>query len=67
MYQETQNGHLIKIEKLKDFRDIYDNLLKGEIETDKLPNGKLFRDKLPEGERLRIGDALHTVHVPPQT
>lgn len=67
MYQETQSDHLIKIEKLKDFRNIYENLLKGEIDSNKLPNGKLFRDKLPEGEELRIGDALHTVHIPPQT
>lgn len=67
MYQETQSEYLIKIENLKDFRNIYDTLLEGEIEENKLPNGKLFRDKLPEGEQLRIGDALHTVHVPPQT
>lgn len=67
MYQETQSDHLIKIEQLKDFRDIYNTLLEGEIDSDKLPNGKLFRDELPEGERLRIGDALHTVHIPPQT
>ena len=58
---------MIKIEQLKDFRDIYNTLLEGEIDSDKLPNGKLFRDELPEGERLRIGDALHTVHIPPQT
>lgn len=67
MYQETQSNHLIKIEQLSDFRKIYDDLLKGEIEKDKLPNGRLFRDQLPEGEELRIGDAVHTVHVPPQT
>lgn len=67
MYQETQSEHLIKIEQLKDFRNIYDNLLEGEVEPNKLPNGKLFRDELPQGEKLRIGDALHTVHVPPQT
>lgn len=67
MYQETQSNHLIEIEYLKDFREIYDSLLEGEIEQDKLPNGKLFRDKLSEGEELRIGDAVHTVHVPPQT
>lgn len=66
MYQETQSDHLIKIDHLKDFRAIYDNLLKGEIEKEKLPNGELFRDKLPDGERLRIGDAVHTVHIPPQ-
>lgn len=65
MYQETQSDHLIKIEKLSDFRDIYDNLLKGEIEPNRLPNGKLFREKL-SGDKLRIGDNLHTVHVPPQ-
>lgn len=63
MYQETQREHLIKIEKLRNFRNIYDILLEGEIEPNKLPNGKLFRDELPQGERLRIGDA----HVPPQT
>ncbi|RVU69860.1 MULTISPECIES: Fic family protein [Lactobacillus] len=67
MYQETQSNHLIKIEKLRDFRMIYDSLLEGEIEKNKLPNGELFRDELPSGEELRIGDAVHTVHIPPQT
>ena len=36
MYQETQSEHLIKIENLKDFRNIYDTLLEGEIEENKL-------------------------------
>lgn len=67
MYQETQNEHLIKIEKLRDFRNIYDNLLEGEIEPNKLPNGKLFRDEFVARRKIKDWDALHTVHVSPQT
>ncbi|MFK3588165.1 DUF4172 domain-containing protein [Lactobacillus sp. 23-2] len=57
-------GKLPKIKSLRDFRNLYDELLKGEIPADKQPNGQLFRDELPNGI-LRIGTATKTVHVPP--
>lgn len=57
-------GKLPKIKSLRDFRNIYDELLKGEIPADKQPNGQLFRDELPNSI-LRIGTATKTVHVPP--
>ena len=64
MYQEVQKGNLLKIESLQDFRNIYDELLKGEIPVDKQPNGQLFRDTLADGI-LSVGSATKTVHVPP--
>lgn len=64
MYQEVQKGNLLKIESLQDFRNIYDELLKGEIPVDKQPNGQLFRDTLVDGI-LTVGSATKTVHVPP--
>lgn len=64
MYQEVQKGNLLKIESLQDFRNIYDELLKGEIPVDKQPNGQLFRDTLADGI-LNVGSATKTVHVPP--
>lgn len=64
MYQEIQKGQLLKIESLQNFRNIYDELLKGEIPAEKQPNGQLFRDKLSSGI-LTIGTATKTVHVPP--
>lgn len=65
MYQEASRGKLLSITVLQDFRDIYDELLKGEIPLEKKPNGQLFRDTLPDGQTLRIGNATKTVHVPP--
>lgn len=64
MYREVQKGNLLKIESLQDFRNIYDELLKGEIPVDKQPNGQLFRDTLADGI-LRVGSSTKTVHVPP--
>lgn len=65
MYQKILERRLIKINKLQDFRSIYDELLAGEISKDKLPNGELFRDEFSEDNPLRIGNAFKTVHVPP--
>lgn len=65
MYQEASRGKLLSITALQDFRDIYDELLKGEIPPEKKPNGQLFRDTLPDGQTSRIGNATKTVHVPP--
>lgn len=67
LYNQTIQKKFIQINKLKDFRQIYDTLLKGEIPADKMPNGKLFRDSLPNHETLRIGSDSETVHVPPKT
>lgn len=46
MYQRTQSGKKVEINVLQDYRKIYDSLLKGELNEDRLPNGKIFRDKL---------------------
>lgn len=67
MYQRTQSGKKVEIHTLHDFRNIYDSLLKGELNEDRLPNGKLFRDQLPNNEVLSIGDGIKTVHRPPTT
>lgn len=67
MYQRTQSGKKVKIYNLPDFRTIYDSLLKGELDQQRLPNGKIFRDKLPNNEILSIGDGIKTFHRPPTT
>lgn len=67
MYQRTQSGKKVEIKVLQDFREIYDSLLKGELDNSRLPNGKTFRDELPNGEVLSIGDGIKTVHRPPIT
>ncbi|WP_436429657.1 Fic family protein [Limosilactobacillus reuteri] len=67
MYQRTQLGKKVEINVLQDYRKIYDSLLKGELNEDRLPNGKIFRDKLPNSEVLSIGDGIKTVHRPPTT
>lgn len=43
LYTTFQDREYSKIEKNKDFRNIYDELLKGEIEDTNLPDGSLFR------------------------
>lgn len=65
MYQRTQTGEKLLIHKLQDFRTIYNNLLMGEIDEDRLPNGQLFRDTLPNGEVLTIASETKVVHQPP--
>lgn len=67
MYTSIIKDKILKIEELKDFRTIYDNLLNGEITKDKLPNGKLFKDIFPDDSTLRIGNATETVHIPPRS
>lgn len=67
MYQRTQSGKKVEIYLLQDFRKIYDSLLSGELDNDRLPNGKIFRDKLANGEILSIGDGVKIVHQPPVT
>ena len=67
MYQRTQLGKKVEINVLQGYRKIYDSLLKGELNEDRLPNGKIFRDKLPNSEVLSIGDGIKTVHRPPTT
>lgn len=62
LYLETQRKGYTKVNKLSDFRKIYDELLQGEIPNDKLPNGELFRNI-----KVRIGTSTSTVHTPPST
>lgn len=66
LYQQTQSGKPIQIQTLADFRKIYDQLLKGELTKNRLPNGELFRDRLPNGESLTISSSTGVVvHRPP--
>lgn len=65
LYLKTQNKDFIKIENLADFREIYDQLLEGELSPEMQPNGQLFRNALSNNEILRIGTATKTVHQPP--
>ncbi|MBP2057430.1 Fic family protein [Lactobacillus colini] len=67
MYLANLKKSNIKIERLADFRNIYDKLLDGEIIAEKLPNGRLFRDVLPDNEILSIGTEFKTVHEPPRS
>lgn len=59
MYFSIKEGQISRIEKLKDVRDLYDFLLKGEIPESKLPDGQLFRNGY-----VRIGTSTKTVHFP---
>jgi hypothetical protein len=61
-YHDSATGRMRQINGLKDYRDIYDELLKGEIPDAKLPDGKLFRNKF-----AFIGTDAHAVHIPPVT
>lgn len=60
MYIDTISQKSKKILELKDFRDIYDELLEGEILDQYKPDGKYFRNGF-----VRIGSESETVHVPP--
>lgn len=59
-YSDSIHARMRQINKLKDYRDIYDELLKGEIPEKKLPDGRLFRNKY-----AFIGTDTHAVHIPP--
>lgn len=61
LYNATLTGKTYQINELKDLRRIYDELLKGEISPEKLPDGKIFRDK-----EVYIGNSSQKVHVPPK-
>ena len=60
MYIDTISQKSKKILELKDFRDIYDELLEGEILDQYKPDGKYFRNGF-----VRIGSESETVQVPP--
>ncbi|WP_040534788.1 Fic family protein [Schleiferilactobacillus shenzhenensis] len=60
MYQDTIAGRLLQIKNLPDFRIIYDTLLAGEIDSDKLPDGELFR-----ASPVYIGTESSKIHQPP--
>lgn len=59
-YEAALQGKSEQIQQLSDFRQIYDELLKGEIDKAELPDGELFRNK-----SVYIGTATERVHVPP--
>lgn len=59
-YNDSLTGRMRQINRLEDFRAIFDELLKGEIPSDKLPDGKLFRNTF-----AFIGSESHAVHIPP--
>lgn len=62
LYIDTINRKVIKIHQLSDIRNIYDELLDGEIPKSKQPDGVLFRNS-----QVRIGSSMKTVHIPPTT
>lgn len=63
MYKDIFNQKIIKIDKLEDFRTIYDELLDGEISKSNLPDGKLFRNTK---HNVWIGDDFNAIHTPPR-
>ncbi|USJ86917.1 Fic family protein [Lactiplantibacillus pentosus] len=63
MYKDIFNQKIIKINNLKDFRSIYDDLLDGEISKTNLPDGKLFRDTK---HNVWIGNDFSAIHTPPR-
>ena len=62
MYLSIKKGKIKKIASLKDIRNLYDYLLKGEISNDKLPDGVLFRNGY-----VRVGTDTKTFHTPKTT
>jgi len=59
-YEAALQGKSEQIQQLSVFRQIYDELLKGEIGKAELPDGELFRNK-----SVYIGTATKRIHVPP--
>lgn len=59
-YHDSITARMRQIDTLKDYRDIYDELLRGEIPPEKLPDGKRFRNSF-----AFIGTGSHAVHIPP--
>lgn len=62
LYNDTISGKSFQITQLSDFRKIYDELLKGEIADEDLPDGEIFRNK-----DVYIGNDLSKVHIPPRS
>ncbi|WP_125571183.1 Fic family protein [Lacticaseibacillus songhuajiangensis] len=63
-YQTALKGEQKQINSLQDFRQLYDELLKGEIDPENLPDGKLFRNSfvfIGKGQ----GANTQAVHLPP--
>ncbi|MCY9807439.1 Fic family protein [Lentilactobacillus senioris] len=63
LYNMTINNKPSRIDELSDFRKIYDELLKGEINDSDLPDGELFRNE----KDVFIGNELKKVHIPPKS
>lgn len=59
-YHDSITAGMRQIDTLKDYRDIYDELLRGEIPPEKLPDGKRFRNSF-----AFIGTGSHAVHISP--
>lgn len=60
LYHATLTGKTYQIKELRDFRKIYDELLRGEIGDDKQPDGKVFRN-----QSVHIGTSSQKIHTPP--
>lgn len=60
LYHTTLSGKTYQIQRLEDFRKIYDELLRGEIPESKQPDGHLFRNKA-----VYIGTESQKIHNPP--
>lgn len=61
MYQKIENRENLTIKQLTDIREIYDFLLKNEVDEANLPDGDLFRNSF-----ARIGTQDKTIHTPKQ-
>ncbi|MDF7637719.1 Fic family protein [Leuconostocaceae bacterium ESL0958] len=62
LYHDAMQGRAPKIQHLKDFRKIYDQVLEHEIPEKNLPDGRLFRNS-----KVYIGSSTQVRHLPPST
>jgi Fic family protein len=62
MYMKMTDGYKPHVEHLRDIRNVYDDVISKEIDSDLLPDGNLFRSR-----QVRIGTTTKTYHVPPTT
>lgn len=63
MYLDILNQKIIKIHELKDIRNLYNDLLEGEISKNDLLDGELFRNI---DHNVWVGTASKVVHTPPK-
>ena len=62
LYHDAIEGKAPTIEKLADFRKIYDKILENEIPDKHLPDGQNFRNS-----KVYIGSSTQVRHIPPMT